>query len=164
MLHLDKTVTMGLCSVPDTEQMGKGIKSNGKEVNTMKTNTKTGREIIVTVPDKVGVLSRISTVVSENNANIQAICGYAVDGMAHVRLLTDNNEKARDSLHRAGFNATEHDVILTELSPHSIHPEITNYIGDVDTGNNYWCAASHCGEHAVLVFSPKDSVRMSSVR
>lgn len=130
----------------------------------MKTNTKTGKEIVVTVPDKVGVLSRISTVVSENNANIQAICGYAVDGMAHVRLLTDNNEKARDSLHRAGFDAVEHDVILTELSPHFIHPEFTNFIGDMEMGNNYWCAASHCGEHAVLVFSPKDSVRMSSVR
>lgn len=130
----------------------------------MKTNTKTGREIVVATPDRLGVLSRITTVVSENDANVQAICGYAVDGVAHVRLLTDDNEKARVALHKAGFDATEHDVILAELSPHFIHPEITNFIGDVDTGNNYWCAASHSGEHAVLVFSPKDSVRMSSVR
>lgn len=130
----------------------------------MKTNTKTAKEIVVTARDKIGVLSRISTVISESEVNVRAVCAYEVDGIVHLRLITDDNERARDALGKAGFDATEHNVIVAEVSPHSVHPEVESFVDNISTGNNYWCASAHNGEHAVIVFSPAEGAGLSAVR
>lgn len=124
----------------------------------MKTNLSSKREIVVTVPDKVGVLSRISTVITETRVNIVAICAYATDGLAHLRLITDDNKKAGEALNKAGFEATEYEVTVAEVSPHRIHPELSNLAGGVEIANNYWCASAYSGEHAMIVFSTKDNL------
>lgn len=130
----------------------------------MRTNTRTGKEIVVTTPDRIGVLSQITTLIEETHVNIRAICAYEVDGVAHLRLITDDNAKARDALNRGGFDATEHNIIIAEVSPHSIHPEIANFADNIPTGNNYWCASAHSGEHAMIIFSASENATLSTVR
>lgn len=127
-------------------------------------NMNVSKEVVVTTPDEIGVLSRISTAIAESRVNIRAICAYEMGDLAHLRLVTDDNERAIKALERAGFKATEHEVLLCEVSPHVLHSEMDKIVSGYDIKNNYWCASAHSGEHAMLVFSPTTSLKGTMVR
>lgn len=118
---------------------------------------KTNSEIVVETPNSIGILSKITSTICETHTNIKAICGYETDGIAHVRLITDNNKKAIGALKNAGFKPSEHTVLISETSPHVARPQIENFGSDLEVQDNYWCATTHNGEHALLVFTPRDN-------
>lgn len=124
----------------------------------MKTNIDVEKEIVIDVSNGVGVMSRISTILAEARINIKAICGYEVDAKAHVRLVADESGRAIDVLTKAGYDAAEHDVVRCEVSPHLIHKNARQLLDGVDVENNYWCAATHSGEHAVMYFSLRENM------
>ncbi len=130
----------------------------------MKTNTKVGKEICVTTADRIGVLSQVTMIVSGAGVNISAMCAYATDDAAHFRFITDNNKKARDVLSKAGFDSIEKDVVISEVSPHSIPPEAAVFAGTANTSDDYWCASATGGEHAVIIMPLKVSSGMASIR
>jgi hypothetical protein len=115
-------------------------------------------EIVIAMPDEVGLLSRITTAITAAQINMKAICGYSTDNTAHFRLVTDDNEKAAAALKAAGFECNSHPVMMCEVSPSEIHPEIREFGDGLEVTNNYWCAAAHSGEHALIIFSPKDNL------
>ena len=124
----------------------------------MNTSINPGREVVVNAPDEIGILSRISSTLADARIDIRAICAYAVDGCAHFRFLTDENERAINTLKEAGFDVKGHNVILCEVPPHSMHPEMMGFLNNYEVEHSYWCAATKSGEHAVLVFSPTDNI------
>lgn len=124
----------------------------------MKTFVDVEKEIVVDVPCGVGVMSRVSSALAEAKINIKAICGYEVEKSAHIRLITDENSRALDVLRKTGYEASEHDVVRCEVSPHVMHMNATQLMRDVEVENNYWCAATHSGEHAVMYFSLKGNM------
>lgn len=124
---------------------------------------KTDQEIIVEAPDAVGILSKITGTVCESRVNIKAICGYEVDGVAHVRLITENNRVATEALKRAGLKVTEHVVLISETSPHVARPKLEGIGSDYEIEDNYWCATTSNGEHTLLVFSPTENMSSQTV-
>ncbi len=120
---------------------------------------KTAEEIVVEAPHSVDVLSRITESICCSHVRITAICGYESDGKAHVRIVTEDNERALAALRAGGFDVSTHTVMLGETSPHMAHPHLEGLYGEVEIENNYWCAATHSGEHALIVFSTKDNMR-----
>ena len=130
----------------------------------MKTNIGMEKEVVVNTKDRIGVMSRVSSALAQAKINIRALCAYAVDGDAHVRLITEDNKKAADALKKAGFKTTEHDVMRCEISPHILHTEIGGLLNGFEVENNYWCAAAHSGEHAVMYFPLKGTVHSTSAR
>lgn len=128
----------------------------------METIMNTGTEVVVTAPDRVGILSDISTAVAEAHIRIKAICAYEVDDVAHLRLVTEDDKKAIEALTKAGYRATEHEVLYCEVSPQDLAP--AHIAGSYDVENNYWCASAHTGEHAVVVFSPRENLKAASIR
>jgi hypothetical protein len=130
----------------------------------MRTETLVGSEILVTTKDRTGVLSQISDTISRSGVGIKAICGYAVDGVAHVRLITDDDGRTQTALHDAGFDCTQHGVVMAAISPHSMHPEVANYAEGFEVGDDYWCASARSGEHAMLVFPLKANSRLASMK
>lgn len=119
---------------------------------------KTEQEIIVETPDAVGILSKITGTVCESRVSIKAICGYEVDGTAHVRLITENNQLAADALKRAGFKVAQHVVLIGETSPHVARPKLEGIGSDYEIEDNYWCATTCNGEHSLIVFSPTENM------
>ncbi len=128
----------------------------------MKTNVTMEKEIVIKVPDKVGTTMLVAGAIAEADVNITAICGYSVDNDGHLRVVTSDNAKALDALVKAGFEAEEHDVVRCEVSPNVIHPDLGSVLGGFEVKNNYWCAAAHGGEHAVLYFTIKGNIHPSS--
>ncbi|MBU4343514.1 MAG: ACT domain-containing protein, partial [Candidatus Omnitrophica bacterium] len=50
------------------------------------------KELIITTPDKAGMLSEVSSVMASNGININALCAYAMEGKAIFMILTDDNQ------------------------------------------------------------------------
>lgn len=128
----------------------------------MDTKVTVEQEIVVWVPNKVGATMKAAGAIADAGVNIKAICGYAVDNDPHLRLVTEDNEKALAALKKAGFKAAESDVVRCEVSPNAIHPDLGMALSGFEVENNYWCASAFGGEHAVLYFSLKGNIHPSS--
>ena len=75
-----------------------------------------GKEIAVTIVNKIGVLADISRLLSETGINIEAVAGYAIDKDAKIMLVTDDNLRSVDALKKAGYGSLkENEVIILEL-------------------------------------------------
>jgi hypothetical protein len=75
-----------------------------------------GKEIVVTVVNKIGVLADMSRVLSKHGANIEAVAGYAVNNEAKIMLVTDGNLRAIEALKKSGYKSiTERETIILDL-------------------------------------------------
>ena len=75
-----------------------------------------GKEIVVTVMNKIGVLADMTKILADHGINIQAVTGYAVNNEATIMVVTEDNLRALDALKKAGYKgAKENPVIILEL-------------------------------------------------
>lgn len=75
-----------------------------------------GKEIAVTVVNKIGILADMSKILADHGINIEAVAGYAQEGEAKIALVTDDNLRATDALKKAGYKGTiENPVVIVEL-------------------------------------------------
>lgn len=75
-----------------------------------------GKELTVTVINKIGVLLDIARVLAELGVNIEAVTGYTKDSEADIMVVTDDNLRAMDALKKSGYKGVkEKPVIIIEL-------------------------------------------------
>jgi len=75
-----------------------------------------GKEIVVMVANKAGVLADMSRIITDSRANIEAVAGYAVGSEAKIMLVTDDNSRVAGVLKKAGYaSLKEGSVILVDL-------------------------------------------------
>ena len=75
-----------------------------------------GKQIVVTVANKIGILADMSKMVADHGINIEAVVGYAANNEAKVMLVTADNLRVTDALKKAGYNAIkEEEVLIVEL-------------------------------------------------
>lgn len=75
-----------------------------------------GKEIVVTVANKIGVLAEMSKVLAASGVNIQAVLGYAAENEAKIMLVTSDNLSSMDALKKSGYKAiSESEVVIIEL-------------------------------------------------
>jgi hypothetical protein len=73
------------------------------------------KQINFTIPNRVGLLSEITTAVTGTQANINAICAYEQEKYAHFMIITDSNAKAKKPLAKLKFKTEEDDVVIVEI-------------------------------------------------
>lgn len=75
-----------------------------------------GKEIVVTVANKIGVLADISRILADHGINIEAVAGYAENQNAKITLVTDDNLRAVDALKKNAYKSVaENEVVVLEL-------------------------------------------------
>lgn len=74
-----------------------------------------GKQLLAVTENKVGMLAEVCAEVSGAGVNIQAINAYGIGEKANFRLLSDNNQKAKEILQAKGYEVNEQDVVLVEL-------------------------------------------------
>ena len=75
-----------------------------------------GKEIVVTVVNKIGILADMSKLFAEHGINIQALAGYALNNEAKIMVVTDDNLRAAEALNKAGYKSLkESEVVLVAL-------------------------------------------------
>jgi len=75
------------------------------------------RELVVHMPNRVGLLADIATILSNKGINIIAIYSSTEGEHAEIHLITDAQIYARETLEGAGYAVEQEEVILLEL-PH----------------------------------------------
>ena len=79
-------------------------------------DAKLGKEIVVTVPNKVGILANISRMMADHGINIEGVAGYAANNEAKIMLVTGDTLRAKEALQKAGYkNAKENEVVVVDL-------------------------------------------------
>jgi hypothetical protein len=75
-----------------------------------------GKEITVTVVNKIGVLEDMSKLLAEHAINIIGLAGYAMNKEAKIMLVTEDNLRAADALKKSGYKLlNENEVLIIEL-------------------------------------------------
>lgn len=76
-----------------------------------------GKEIAVSVVNKIGVLADMSKVLADHGINIEAVVGYGMeDNTAEILFVTDDNLRASDILKKRAYKSIkENEVVIVEL-------------------------------------------------
>ena len=75
-----------------------------------------GKQIVVRMINKSGTLADISGILYDCGLNIEAVNGYAIDDIATITFITDDNLRAAEALKKAGYtDCKEKEVIIIEL-------------------------------------------------
>jgi hypothetical protein len=75
-----------------------------------------GKEIAVTVVNKVGVLADISKLLADRGLNVEAVAGYIVDSRATIMVVASDSLRAVEALQKGGYkSAKQNDIILVDL-------------------------------------------------
>ena len=73
-------------------------------------------ELTVVAEDRQGELARVTAPIAEARINVNAICAWRDGTKAYFRFLTEDNERARTSLRKAGFETKEREVLVVETT------------------------------------------------
>ena len=79
-------------------------------------NAEMGKELVLTVPNKMGTMSNVSKVLADHGINIEGVAGYAMGNEAKIMIVADDVLRAGEALKKAGFKAIEtKEVVVVEL-------------------------------------------------
>ncbi len=79
-------------------------------------SVKQGKEVVVRMKNRTGILAEIAKLVSERGANVLALNAAVCGEDCIVRLMTDDNLRAKDVLDARGFAPQEESVVVLELA------------------------------------------------
>ncbi|MDD5436419.1 MAG: ACT domain-containing protein [Candidatus Omnitrophica bacterium] len=79
-------------------------------------NAEMGKELVLTVPNKMGTMTTVSKVLADHGINVEGIAGYATGNEARIMIVADDVLRAGEALEKAGFKAVEaKEVVVVEL-------------------------------------------------
>jgi len=76
-----------------------------------------GKEVVLTMTNKTGLLSELTKLLSEKGVSILAVIGAVAGEDCLIRLVTDDNLRTKDTLAGKGYKPSEENVILMEVPP-----------------------------------------------
>lgn len=71
-----------------------------------------GKEIVITVANKIGILADLSKILADHGINLEAVAGYTKENEARIMLVTEDNLRAKDALTKAGYKAAKENPVL----------------------------------------------------
>jgi hypothetical protein len=127
-----------------------------KEGTTM-TRARKVKEISFAMPNKVGLLSEVTTAVAGAKVNITGICAYAMENNAYFMLTVDSNAKAKKALALLGVGIEEKDVVEVEMAnkPGELQ-KVARKIGDAGIDIEYMYGTAGKGKTPTCVFKTSD--------
>lgn len=73
------------------------------------------KQLTFVVPNRVGLLSELTTFLANGKINIEALCAYGRGPEGIFMIVTDNNAKAKKILTQMGAEVKTEEVIAVEL-------------------------------------------------
>jgi hypothetical protein len=125
---------------------------------------KKAKQLSLTMPNKVGLLSEVSAVIAGAKVNINAICAYEMEDKAYFMLITENNAKAKKVLSPLGAEIEEEDVISVDL-PNKVGElqKVAKKIADAGIDINYLYGTVGTGKSSICVFKTADDSKAIKV-
>ena len=114
------------------------------------------KQLIFSLPNRIGLLAKVAAAITEAGMNIEALCVYE-KGYGYFMMVTDNNAKAKKVLTKMGAKVYMEDVISLEVSNKVGQLEkVTKIIADagLDIHFIYGCPAKN--KAVVLILKTED--------
>lgn len=73
------------------------------------------KQLSFALPNKIGLLSEMSSFITAAKINIESICAYEMGDEGYFMLITDNNAKAKKILSHMGAEVKLEDIITLEM-------------------------------------------------
>jgi len=74
------------------------------------------KQLSFSLPNRIGMLSELSSFLTAAKINIEAICAYGMGEEGYFMIVTDNNSKAKKVISQMGAEVKEEEVIAVEVS------------------------------------------------
>jgi hypothetical protein len=113
-----------------------------------------GKELLLTVGNKIGKLEEITKTIKDNGINIRAICAWVADNKAFFRLVTSDNAKTKAVLQRLG-TVNEEEVVIVDMVDESGQLSLLSTRlkdNNIDLKHIYG-TASEPGKSVIIIFS-----------
>jgi hypothetical protein len=122
------------------------------------------KEISFTMPNRVGLLSEVTTAVAGAKVNITGICAYAMENNAFFMLTVDSNAKAKKALALLGADIEERDVVGVEMAnkPGELQ-KVAKKIADAGINIDYMYGTAGKGKTTTCVFKTSDDQKMIKI-
>jgi hypothetical protein len=122
------------------------------------------KEIRFTMPNKVGLLSEVTTAIAGAKVNITAICAYGMGNTAYFMLTTNSNTKAKRAIKPLGVIIEERDVVEVEVpdKPGELQ-KISKKIADAGVDIEYMYATASSGKTETCIFMTVDNPKAIKV-
>jgi hypothetical protein len=119
------------------------------------------KEIVVKTENDVGVLWDISRTVAERGVDVLAIAAWVEDKQGIVRLVTDDNLRAREALERKGYTVKEETAVAVELlhKPGLLKHMTEPLMGEALDISHLYGSALGSQDKCLLVFSCQNNER-----
>jgi hypothetical protein len=125
---------------------------------------KKSKQLSFIMPNRVGLLSEISTAIGGAKVNITAICAYGMENKAYFMLLTESNAKAKKVLSPFWVKIEEEDVITIELpNKEGELQKVAKKIADAGIDINYMYGTAGAGKSSICVFKTADDTKAIKV-
>jgi len=111
-------------------------------------------QISVFLENKAGRLEEVTSILAEANINIRALSLADTSDFGILRLIVNDNNKAKEELKKAGFAVAKTEVVAVEVSdqPGGLH-HILRILKKASVNVEYMYAfVQQNGAHAVLIF------------
>ena len=73
------------------------------------------KELSFSLPNRIGLLSELSSFLTAAKVNIEAICAYGMGDEGYFMIVTDNNAKAKKVISQMGAEVKVEKVIAVEM-------------------------------------------------
>ncbi len=111
-------------------------------------------QISVFLENKAGRLSEVTRILSEAGVNIRALSLADTSDFGILRLIVNDNDKAKEALKENGFTVGRTDVVAVEVGDHpgGLH-RILEVLYQANVNVEYMYAfVQQSGDHAVIIF------------
>ena len=76
-------------------------------------NAEMGKELVLTVPNKMGTMSNVAKILADHGVNVEGVAGYSMGPEAKIMIVADDVLRAADALKKAGFKSIETKEVLS---------------------------------------------------
>jgi hypothetical protein len=130
-------------------------------------NARLIRQLMLTLPARVGLLAEVSNVLHDAGLDIVAIDAYEREGTGTFLLVTDDQDRARDALAALGGAVVEQPAVAVELANETgALAEAAGRIADAGVNIEYVygsAAQEALGPTAVLIFRTTDDAKVAEL-
>jgi hypothetical protein len=122
-------------------------------------------QISVFLENKPGALAEVTRILGESGVNIRALSLADTKDFGILRLIVNDNEKAREILGRKGLTVRKTEVVAVEVPDHPGGlAEILKILSEASINVEYLYAfVQQSGENAIIIFRFDETDRAISV-
>jgi hypothetical protein len=122
------------------------------------------KQLSFSLPNRIGLLSELSSFLTAARINIEAICAYGMGDEGHFMIVTDNNAKAKKVISQMGAEVTVEEAIALEM-PNKVGQlrQAAKQISDAGVDIHYIYGSPVRGKMTVIVKTADDKKALKAL-